>query len=87
MFARRRKSPQKIAAAYGLEADAVVIQEYQVPGSYLMLGASSSPDYMSAADNHNPLAQFHEGVLHLVARLHAELAIRTLRRDAVVTSN
>jgi amidohydrolase len=118
---------QMIAAAYGLEADAVVIEEYPVtindaqhaqfvadtvsqvfgeetyqamqlpiagaedfsrvlaavPGSYMFLGASPSPDYMSAANNHSPLAQFDDSVLHLGVRLHAELAIRALRRDAV----
>lgn len=87
MLARRRKSPQMIAVDYRLEADAVVFEEYPVPGSYMFLRASSSPDYMSAANNHSPLAQFDDSVLHLGVRLHAEFAIRALRRDAAVTSD
>ena len=115
---------EKIAAAYGLEAEAVVIEGYpptvnneehanfvaetvtdvfgaekflpmrspiagaedfsrvlaQVPGSYMFLGASTSPDYMNMADNHSAFAQFDDNVLHLGARMHAELAIRALRR-------
>ena len=115
---------EKIAAAYGLEAEAVVIEGYpptinnelhanfvadtvrevfgaekylpmafpiagaedfsrvleQVPGSYLFLGASTSADYMSLANNHSAFAQFDDNVLHLGARMHAELAIRALRR-------
>ena len=51
-----------------------------VPGSYIFLGASTSADYMAMANNHSAFAQFDDGVLHLGARLHAELAIRALRR-------
>ena len=115
---------EKIAAAYGLEAEAVVIEGYpptinneyhanfvaetvrevfgaekfspmlspiagaedfsrvleHIPGSYLFLGASTSADYMAMANNHSAFAQFDDGVLHLGARMHAELAIRALRR-------
>lgn len=117
---------EKIAQAYGLEADAVVVGQYpvtinnaehaqfvadtaadvfgpdkyqhmefaipgaedfsrvllEVPGSYMMLGASTSADYMNAANNHSPLATFDDSVLHLGTLMHAELAIRALRRDA-----
>ena len=115
---------EKIAEAYGLEAQAVVVEGYpptinneehatfvaetarevfgtekylpmpfpmagaedfsrvlaQVPGSYMFLGACTAEDYANAPTNHSPLATFDDGVLHLGARMHAELAIRALRR-------
>jgi amidohydrolase len=52
-----------------------------VPGCYLMYGASTGdPD--RAMSNHSPRAAFDDGVLADGALLHAELAIRALRRDA-----
>ena len=115
---------EKIAEAYGLEAEAVVIEGYpptinneehanfvaetaievfgaekylpmqspiagaedfsrvieQVPGSYMFLGACTAEDYTNSPFNHSPLATFDDGVLHIGARMHAELAIRALRR-------
>ena len=115
---------EKIAEAYGLEAEVVVIEGYpptinneehagfvaetarevfgvekylplafpiagaedfsrvieQVPGSYMFLGACTSEEYSNAPTNHSPLADFDDGVLHIGARMHAELAIRALRR-------
>jgi hippurate hydrolase len=53
-----------------------------VPGSYVMLGASVSPDYAQAPSNHSPLARFDDGVLSRGALLHAELAIRSLAQPA-----
>ena len=52
-----------------------------VPGSYVMLGASVSPDYARAPSNHSPLARFDDGVLSRGALLHAELAVRSLARS------
>lgn len=115
---------EKIADAYGLEAQAAVVEGYpptinneehagfvaetarevfgtqkylpmpspiagaedfsrvieQVPGSYMFLGACTTDDYTNAATNHSPLATFDDSVLQLGARMHAELAIRALRR-------
>ncbi|HEX7404809.1 MAG TPA: M20 family metallopeptidase [Candidatus Nanopelagicaceae bacterium] len=68
----------------GAEDFSRVLEE--VPGCYLFLGASPSPDYMTAENNHSPRAQFDDSVLHLGALLHAELAIRALRRDAALAS-
>lgn len=115
---------EKIAAAYGLAADALVVEGYpptinnehhanfvaetvsevfgadkylpmqfpiagaedfsrvlgEVPGSYMFLGASTSSDYTTAPTNHSPLASFDDSVLHKGVQMHAELAIRALRR-------
>ncbi|HEY5178269.1 MAG TPA: M20 family metallopeptidase [Dermatophilaceae bacterium] len=122
---------ERVAAAYGLEVDAVAVTEYPVtvndaahaqfvantvadvfgdehyepmqfplagaedfsrvlaavPGCYLMLGASSAPDYLTAENNHSSRARFDDGVLRLGAQMHAELAVRALRRDAAVASD
>lgn len=59
----------------------------EVPGCYLMLGASGEPDHLTAANNHSPRALFDDGVLHLGAQLHAELAIASLRRDSVTATD
>lgn len=119
---------ETVAAAYGLEADAVTDEEYPVtvndpahaqfvadtvadilgdehyqpkqfpltgsedfsrvldavPGCYLLLGANSEPDHLTAEYNHSPRARFDDGVMHLGAQVHAELAVRALRRDAAV---
>jgi hippurate hydrolase len=55
----------------------------EVPGCYLFLGAVTQPDIESAPSNHSPRATFDDAVLPLGMQLHAELAIRALRRDAV----
>jgi hippurate hydrolase len=55
----------------------------EVPGCYLMLGATTRPDVDAAPSNHSPRATFDDAVLPLGVQLHAELAIRALRRDAV----
>ncbi|HEY8300598.1 MAG TPA: M20 family metallopeptidase [Jatrophihabitans sp.] len=54
----------------------------QVPGCYLFLGATPSEDWTTAPSNHSPRAAFDDSVLPLGTQLHAELAIRALRRDA-----
>ena len=54
----------------------------QVPGCYLFLGATPSEDWTTAPSNHSPRASFDDSVLPRGALLHAELAIRALRRDA-----
>lgn len=52
----------------------------QVPGSYMFLGASTSSDYTTAPTNHSALAAFDDIVLQKGVQMHAELAIRALRR-------
>ncbi|MGH3504534.1 MAG: M20 metallopeptidase family protein [Nocardioidaceae bacterium] len=52
-----------------------------VPGCYLLLGAHTG-DTPDGADNHSPRATFDDSVLPDGALLHAQLAIRALRRDA-----
>jgi amidohydrolase len=54
----------------------------EVPGSYVMLGACVTEDYLSAPSNHSPLARFDDRVLSRGALLHAELAVRSLARLA-----
>ena len=55
----------------------------QVPGCYLFLGATARPRTgRRAPSNHSPRASFDDSVLPRGALLHAELAIRALRRDA-----
>jgi metal-dependent amidase/aminoacylase/carboxypeptidase family protein len=55
-----------------------------VPGCYLMLGAATRPDYQAAPSNHSPRATFSDSVLPQGALLHAQLAIRSLAREAAV---
>jgi amidohydrolase len=52
-----------------------------VPGCYLFLGAAVDSD-TDAPSNHSPRATFSDDVLPQGALLHAELAIRSLVRDA-----
>jgi amidohydrolase len=54
----------------------------EVPGCYLFLGACTTDDWESAPSNHSPRASFDDSVLPKGVLLHAELAIRALRRDA-----
>ena len=56
-----------------------------VPGCYLFLGAHTG-DRFDGADNHSPRAAFDDAVLPDGALLHAQLAIRALRRDAAELS-
>jgi hippurate hydrolase len=56
-----------------------------VPGCYLFLGAHTG-DRVDGPDNHSPRAAFDDAVLPDGARLHAQLAIRALRRDAAALS-
>ncbi|SNS75999.1 hippurate hydrolase [Asanoa hainanensis] len=51
-----------------------------VPGCYLHLGASAADDPATAPVNHSPRAVFDDRVLADGALVHAELAIRALRR-------
>ena len=51
-----------------------------VPGCYMFLGASTYDDPATAPSNHSPRATFRDDVLPLGARLHAELAVRSLAR-------
>jgi hippurate hydrolase len=64
----------------GAEDFSRVLQE--IPGCYLMLGATPGGDYLNAPSNHSPRASFDDSVLPLGALLHAELAVRALERDA-----
>ncbi|TCO62779.1 M20 metallopeptidase family protein [Actinocrispum wychmicini] len=52
-----------------------------VPGTYLFLGAHSGDD-LDGPTNHSPRAVFDDAVLSDGALLHAQLAVRALRRDA-----
>jgi hippurate hydrolase len=56
----------------------------EVSGCYLVLGASAAADPAQAPGNHSPRAVFDDAVLSDGALVHAELAIRALRRDAAV---
>lgn len=52
-----------------------------VPGTYLFLGAHCGDD-VDAPSNHSPRAVFDDSVLPDGVLLHAQLAVRALRRDA-----
>jgi amidohydrolase len=52
-----------------------------VPGCYLMLGAHPGDD-AETPNNHSPRAEFVDEVMPDGVLLHAQLAIRALRRDA-----
>ncbi|MFY1673074.1 M20 metallopeptidase family protein [Plantactinospora sp. WMMB334] len=54
----------------------------EVPGCYLILGASGADDPTKAPPNHSPQAVFDDRILADGALVHAELAIRALRRHA-----
>jgi hippurate hydrolase len=54
----------------------------EVPGCYLFLGACTGDDWQGAPSNHSPRASFDDSVLPQGVLLHAELAMRALRRDA-----
>lgn len=60
----------------GAEDFSRVLEE--IPGSYVFLGASVDADFTKSEVNHSPRAQFDDGVLHLGAALHCELAVRSL---------
>ena len=49
-------------------------------GSYMFLGACTSDDYSTAPSNHSALATFDDTVLCKGVEMHAELAIRALRK-------
>lgn len=53
-----------------------------VPGCYLMLGAAPDGGHETAPVNHSPRAVFDDAVMVDGALLHAQLALRALRRDA-----
>jgi amidohydrolase len=61
----------------GAEDFSRVLEE--IPGCYLFLGACTSDDPESAADNHSALADFDDAVLADGCLLHADLAVRSLR--------
>jgi metal-dependent amidase/aminoacylase/carboxypeptidase family protein len=50
----------------------------RVPGTFVFLGAATSPDYERAPSNHSPLASFDDGVLPDAAAALATLAINRL---------
>ncbi|MCU1658172.1 MAG: amidohydrolase, partial [Pseudonocardiales bacterium] len=54
-----------------------------VPGCYLMLGAAPDGNHVGAPSNHSPRAVFSDAVLAQGALLHAQLAVRSLARDAM----
>lgn len=51
---------------------------HEVPGSYVMLGASLADDVSQAPSNHSPRATFDDSVVATGALMHAELAVRSL---------
>jgi len=53
-----------------------------VPGCYLMLGAAPGGKHVGVPSNHSPRAVFADDVLPQGALLHAQLAVRSLVRDA-----
>jgi amidohydrolase len=57
----------------------------EVPGCYLFLGACTTDGWKDAPSNHSARASFDDSVLPQGVLLHAELAIRALRRDADIT--
>ncbi len=63
----------------GAEDFSRVLEE--VPGCYVFLGAHTG-DHMEGPDNHSTTATFDDSVLPDGALLHAQLAVRALRRDA-----
>ncbi len=79
VFGAERYQPQQQPLT-GAEDFSRVLAE--VPGCYLFLGASMADDYEASDSNHSPRAAFSDEVLASGALLHAELAIRALRRDA-----
>jgi amidohydrolase len=79
VFGADRYQPQRQPLT-GAEDFSRVIAE--VPGCYLFLGACTSDDWAGADSNHSPRAAFSDDVLTSGTLLHAELAIRALRRDA-----
>lgn len=50
----------------------------RVPGAYVFLGASRTPDFATAPSNHSPRAAFDDAVVADGAALLAELAMRRL---------
>ncbi len=54
----------------------------EVPGCYLFLGAHTGGTPDGQPDNHSPRAEFDDSVLTDGTLLHAQLAIRALRREA-----
>jgi hippurate hydrolase len=65
----------------GAEDFSRVLEE--VPGCYLFLGAHAGGT-TDAPSNHSPRAAFTDEVMPEGVRLHCELAVRALARDAVV---
>jgi hippurate hydrolase len=58
----------------------------EVPGCYLMLGASAHPGPDPVPENHSPRVRFAESVMPDGAQLHAQLAIHALRRHAMTSA-
>lgn len=54
----------------------------EVPGCYVFLGAHTGDTHEGRPDNHSPRAEFDDSVLADGVLLHAQLAVRALRRDA-----
>lgn len=79
VFGNNRYQPLAFPRAGGEDFSRVLAE---VPGCYLMLGACPEPDYLHAPSNHSPHAQFSDNVLADGALLLAQLAVRSLLRDA-----
>ncbi|HZE37593.1 MAG TPA: M20 family metallopeptidase [Stackebrandtia sp.] len=53
---------------------------HNVPGCYVFLGTSTSPDLADAPSNHSPLSSFDDAHVADAAALLAELAVRRMHR-------
>jgi hippurate hydrolase len=76
-FGEERYQPMRVPLG-GSEDFSRVLAE--VPGCYLMLGASPADDPTTTPYNHSPHAEFDDSVLPDGALLHARLAVEALRR-------
>lgn len=81
VFGEERYQPMQNPQA-GAEDFSRVLEA--VPGCYLMLGAHPGAA-VSTPNNHSPRAVFEDEVMPDGVLLHAQLAIRALRRDASAT--
>ncbi|MDQ6741199.1 MAG: M20 family metallopeptidase [Actinomycetota bacterium] len=83
VFGAERYQPLAFPRAGGEDFSRVLAE---VPGCYLMLGASPKPDYVHAPSNHSSRAEFSDTVLADGTLLLTQLAIRSLHRDAAQAS-
>ena len=78
LFGAESYAPMEFPIAGAEDFSRVLLE---VPGSYMFLGACTSDNFATAASNHSALATFDDSVLSRGVEMHAELAIRALRRN------